>query len=65
MATKRYNFKFHCEKDADIISVLDSKENMQDYIRSLVRADAIISQLIASDPMLAIEEELNNESKTD
>lgn len=39
MATKRYNFKFHCTKDADIIARLDQQDNMQDYIRFLIKSD--------------------------
>lgn len=41
MATKRFNFKFHCEKDADIIQRLSNSDNMQDYIRSLIRSDIL------------------------
>lgn len=41
MATKRYNFKFHCIKDADIIKRLDQQSNMQDYIRFLIKSDIL------------------------
>ena len=39
MATKRYNFKFHCMKDKDIIDRIDSQENKQNYIRGLILSD--------------------------
>ena len=39
MATKRYNFKFHCLKDKDIIDRIDSQENKQNYIRGLILSD--------------------------
>ena len=39
MATKRYNFKFHCLKDKDIIDRIDSQENKQNYIRRLILSD--------------------------
>ena len=39
MATRRYDFKFHCNKDADIIKRLDAQENKQQYIRSLIWSD--------------------------
>lgn len=48
MAQTRFYLKFHNTKDADIIATLQSKDNMQDYIRGLIRADAIISQMIAN-----------------
>lgn len=58
MSQTRFYLKFHNTKDADIIATLQSKDNMQDYIRGLIRADAIISQMIATDPMLAIEDHI-------
>ena len=45
MATKRFNFKFHCEKDADIIQRLADQENMQDYIRLLIRSDILADSI--------------------
>lgn len=45
MATKRFNFKFHCEKDADIIKRLADQENMQDYIRLLIRSDILADSI--------------------
>lgn len=48
MATKRYNFKFHCQHDAEIINRLDSKKNKQQYIRSLILSD------IAADSLLGV-----------
>lgn len=39
MSTKRYNFKFHCTKDSEIIARLDAQENKQNYIRSLILSD--------------------------
>lgn len=36
---KRYNFKFHKEYDAAVIARLDTVDNKQDYIRSLILAD--------------------------
>lgn len=41
MATKRYNFKFHCIKDADVIQRLEQQDNMQDYIRLLIKSDIL------------------------
>lgn len=58
MAQTRFYLKFHNTKDADIIATLQSKDNMQDYIRGLIRADAIISQMIATDPLLSIEDHI-------
>ena len=48
MATKRYDFKFHCTRDAEVIARLDSKENKQQYIRSLILSD------IAADGLLGL-----------
>lgn len=48
MATKRYNFKFHCQHDAIIIDRLDSKKNKQQYIRSLILSD------IAADSLMGV-----------
>ena len=45
MATKRYNFKFHCIKDADVIERLDNQENMQDYIRLLIKSDILADSI--------------------
>ena len=45
MATKRYDFKFHCTKDADIIQRLDSQENKQQYIRQLIATDILADSL--------------------
>lgn len=45
MATKRYNFKFHCTKDADIIARLDQQDNMQDYIRLLIKSDILADSI--------------------
>ena len=36
---KRYNFKFSKVNDAAIIARLDTVDNKQDYIRSLILAD--------------------------
>lgn len=45
MATKRYDFKFHCIKDADIIQRLDAQENKQQYIRQLIATDILADSL--------------------
>lgn len=39
MASRRFDFKFHCTKDAIIIDRLESQENKQQYIRSLILSD--------------------------
>lgn len=36
---KRYDFKVHNEKDADIVAFMETKENKQAYIRELIRKD--------------------------
>lgn len=38
-AVKQIKFNFHKTIDADIIEWLESKENRQGYIKSLIRAD--------------------------
>ena len=45
MATRRYDFKFHCIKDADIIQRLDAQENKQQYIRQLIATDILADSL--------------------
>lgn len=45
MATKRYNFKFHCIKDADVIQRLEQQDNMQDYIRLLIKSDILADSI--------------------
>lgn len=45
MATKRYNFKFHCIKDADVIDRLEHQDNMQDYIRLLIKSDILADSI--------------------
>lgn len=37
----RYSFKFHNENDKDIIDKFASTENVQGYIKSLIRADIL------------------------
>ena len=36
---RRFDFKVHIEKDADIVAYLESKENKQAYIKELIRRD--------------------------
>ena len=48
MSSKRYNFKFHCVKDSEIIARLDAQENKQNYIRSLILSDIAADVLRAS-----------------
>lgn len=45
MATKRYDFKFHCTKDAEIIQRLDAQPNKQQYIRMLIATDILADSL--------------------
>lgn len=45
MATRRFDFKFHCTKDADIIQRLDAQENKQQYIRQLIATDIMADSL--------------------
>ena len=45
MATRRFDFKFHCTKDADIIRRLDAQENKQQYIRQLIATDIMADSL--------------------
>ena len=45
MATRRFDFKFHCIKDADIIQRLDAQENKQQYIRQLIATDIMADSL--------------------
>lgn len=46
MSQIRYSLKFHAERDADVIKMLNRQENVNDYIRQLVRADAIMESII-------------------
>ena len=48
MASRRFDFKFHLEKDKDIIDRLESQENMQSYIRNLILSDIAADILRAS-----------------
>lgn len=43
MSNVRFSLKFHAAKDADVIARLREFDNVNDYIRQLVRADAIMS----------------------
>ena len=45
MATRRFDFKFHCTKDADIIQRLDAQPNKQQYIRQLIATDILADSL--------------------
>lgn len=36
---RQIKFSFHLEKDSDIIEKLDSVDNMQGYVKELIRAD--------------------------
>ena len=45
MATRRFDFKFHCTKDANIIRRLDAQENKQQYIRQLIATDIMADSL--------------------
>lgn len=45
MATRRFDFKFHCTKDADIIQRLDAQENKQQYIRQLIATDIMADSI--------------------
>lgn len=45
MATRRFDFKFHCIKDADIIQRLDAQPNKQQYIRQLIATDILADSL--------------------
>ena len=45
MATRRFDFKFHCTKDADIIQRLDAQPNKQQYIRQLIATDIMADSL--------------------
>lgn len=58
MATKRYNFKFHCLKDKDIIDRIDSQGNKQNYIRSLILSD-IAADIIRANIKLEGDQEEN------
>ena len=59
MATKRYNFKFHCTKDADIIQRLEEQDNKQDYIRLLIKSDILADSIKLT--MAAPEQEQDRE----
>lgn len=48
MATRRFDFKFHCTKDADIIQRLDAQPNKQQYIRQLIATDILADSLIGA-----------------
>ena len=48
MASRRFDFKFHLEKDKEIIDRLESQENMQSYIRNLILSDIAADILRAS-----------------
>ena len=37
--TKQIHLKFNLESDADILNHLEQKENMQGYIKQLIRED--------------------------
>ena len=37
--TRNIKFKFHLRTDADVIARLESQENIQGYIKALIRAD--------------------------
>lgn len=39
MASKHYHFKFNFDNDREIINRIESKENKNDYIRSLILSD--------------------------
>lgn len=37
--TKQVKFKFNLKTDADILAHLDAQENVQGYVKALIRAD--------------------------
>lgn len=47
---KLFTFRFNRETDADIIAALEAKDNMQEYIRNLIRADIRRSKGVAEEP---------------
>lgn len=59
MGKYRINIKYNTEKDADVIQRLEAQENMQDYIRRLIRAD------IAADHLLGLQEDIEDGSYKD
>lgn len=42
-----FSLKLHEENDRVIISRLDDQENKQDYIKRLIRADAVMADALA------------------
>ena len=45
--TKGFYIRLSLEKDADIIQLLASKDNKQGYVKSLIRKDMLISEMVA------------------
>lgn len=41
---KKYTFKFNAKTEGDLIAHLESIENIQGYIKSLIRADMLKKQ---------------------
>lgn len=37
--TRKFNLRFNPDNDSDVISALETQDNITDYIRSLIRAD--------------------------
>lgn len=44
--TRRINLKLNLELDADILQKLDSVDSMQGYIKDLIRADLVGTDII-------------------
>ena len=49
---KQYALKFNIRKDADIIAALEAQQNVQGYIKKLIRDD-ISRQMETADPKQA------------
>ena len=48
MSSKHYHFKFNFDHDKEIIDRIESKENKNDYIRSLILSDIAADALLGS-----------------
>lgn len=47
---RHIKFKFHLRSDADVIARLESQENIQGYIKALIRADIARSGMPVEKP---------------
>lgn len=72
MASKHYHFKFNFDHDREIIDRIESKENKNDYIRSLIlsdiAADILRSSIKLEDPDQDQDqdpEEIRNQERVD